>query len=127
MGYEESVIDFMKQMWSALLHEAVNLLQLNDGASHIREALENISSLGVWFTGPDISLPLRRYTVQVPNEQGGEDSMVVVGLLSFSYSSYIMQLRSISQQTTLSTLASLQEQLGTKCLFIPPLLIASKD
>ncbi|EPY37203.1 hypothetical protein STCU_00094 [Strigomonas culicis] len=113
-------------MWSAFMKEADNLL-FSDGASHVKEAIENISSLGIWYNGPEISLPLRRYTVRVPNAAGEEENVVLLGLISFTYSSYIMQLRSMAQQTTLATLAYLREQLRTNCLFVPPLLLASRQ
>lgn len=139
--YPKPVLHFMKTTWQAFLQQAkaflsepVTALVGSEEAAAVvptvsrsTAAIEIISSIGVWFSGPNVSLPLRQYTVQVPEangEYGGVmQTVIVVGLLSFSYSSYIMQLRSIAQQSVLAELAMVEEQLGTRCLFAPQLLI----
>ncbi|KPI87574.1 hypothetical protein ABL78_3325 [Leptomonas seymouri] len=126
--YPQQVVDFMRQTWAAFISQAKEFYQ-PDAAQLCtmelsRTALENISSIGIWFSGPQISLPLRRYTVQVVGADGNLQNITAVGLLSFAYSSYVMQLRSMSQQSTLESLARIQEELGAKTLFIPQLLVA---
>lgn len=126
--YPQQVVDFMRQTWAAFIPQAKEFYQSDAVAPYTMElsrtALENISSIGIWFNGPQISLPLRRYTVQVIGADGNLQNITAVGLLSFAYSSYVMQLRSMSQQSTLENLARIQEQLGARTLFIPQLLVA---
>lgn len=86
-------------------------------------AMENISSIGVWFSGPCVSLPLRRYAVETTAEDGTRQNVAVVGIVSFLYSSYIMQLRAASQLRTLLELQRVESQVGTPCLYSPSLLI----
>ncbi|KAK7196531.1 hypothetical protein NESM_000590800 [Novymonas esmeraldas] len=128
-GYPEQVIDFMHQTWVAFIQQAKDFYLFDTEVPATvelsRSALENISSIGVWFTGPQMSLPLRRYTVQVIGADGTPQNITAVGLLSFAYSSYVMQLRAMSQQSMLEALTSMQEQLGTASLFLPQLLVAS--
>ncbi|KPA85591.1 putative mitochondrial hypothetical protein [Leptomonas pyrrhocoris] len=126
--YPQQVVDFMCQTWSAFIAQAKEFYLPDAEKPHTMElsrtALENISSIGIWFNGPQISLPLRRYTVQVVGTDGNPQSITAVGLLSFAYSSYVMQLRSMAQQSTLENLARIQEQLGAKTFFVPQLLVA---
>ncbi|KAG5504894.1 hypothetical protein JKF63_04340 [Porcisia hertigi] len=127
-GYPPQVVDFMRQTWVAFIQQAKDFYQADAEKPYTmelsRNALENTSSLGVWFTGPQISLPLRRYTVQVLGADGTPQNITAVGLLSFAYSTYVMQLRSMSQHSALDGLARMQEQLGTDSLFLPQLLVA---
>jgi hypothetical protein len=127
-AYPQQVVDFMQQTWAAFIPQAKEFYQPDAVPPYTMElsrtALENISSIGIWFTGAQISLPLRRYTVQVVGADGNLQNITAVGLLSFAYSSYVMQMRSMSQQSTLDSLAHIQEQLGAKTLFIPQLLVA---
>lgn len=127
-AYPQQVVDFMRQTWVAFIAQAKEFYQADAEqpctAELSRTALENISSIGVWFTGPHISVPLRRYTVQLVGSDGTPQNITAVGLLSFAYSSYVMQLRSMSQQSTLESLTRMQEELGTESLFLPPLLVA---
>ncbi|GET88480.1 hypothetical protein, conserved [Leishmania tarentolae] len=127
-GYPQQVIDFMRHTWAAFIQQAKDFYQQDAHEPFTmelsRNALENTSSIGVWFTGPQISLPLRRYTVQVMGTGGVPQNITAVGLLSFAYSTYVMHLRSISQQSALDGLARMQEELGTNSLFLPQLLVA---
>lgn len=126
--YPQQVVDFMRQTWCAFIPQAKDFYQADAVAPYTMElsrtALENISSIGIWFSSQQISLPLRRYTVQVVGADGNLQNITAVGLLSFAYSSYVMQLRAMAQQSTLENLARIQEQLGAKTLFIPQLLVA---
>lgn len=127
-GYPKPVLDYVAQTWRAFLQQATDFLDNSLITSSLAErnqnALENISSIGVWFTGPQLSLPLRRYTVQVVGPDGIPQNILAVGLLSFAYSSYVMQLRAVAQQSVLDHLCRIEEQLGAKCLFLPQILIA---
>ncbi|CAG9573877.1 conserved hypothetical protein [Leishmania major strain Friedlin] len=127
-GYPQQVVDFMRQTWAAFIQQAKDFYQEDAHEPFTmelsRNALENTSSIGVWFTGPQISLPLRRYTVQVVGADGAPQNITAVGLLSFTYSTYVMHLRSMSQQSALDGLARMQEQLGTDSLFLPQILVA---
>ncbi|KAG5479545.1 hypothetical protein CUR178_03306 [Leishmania enriettii] len=127
-GYPLPVVHFMRQTWAAFIQQAKDFCKADADKPFTmelsRNALENTSSLGVWFTGPQISLPLRRYTVQVVGADGAPQNITAVGLLSFAYSTYVMHLRSMSQQSALEGLARMQEQLGTNSLFLPQLLVA---
>ncbi|KAG5479015.1 hypothetical protein LSCM1_02857 [Leishmania martiniquensis] len=127
-GYPLPVLHFMRHTWVAFIEQAKGFFRSDAGMPFrmelSRNALENTSSLGVWFTGPQISLPLRRYTVQALGADGVPQNIIAVGLLSFAYSTYVMQLRSVSQQSALEGLTRMQEQLGTNSLFLPQLLVA---
>lgn len=78
-----------------------------------QRALENISSLGVWFTGPDVSLPMRKYamlTLSHHTEDGVAvyQPVVVTGVCQFGYSNYIMEIRSLQQRAVLHHLEEAQ-------------------
>lgn len=132
-SYEEPVVQYMKGTWAALGQQAEHLLSGNPAVDgdveaaanecRSRVALENISSMGLWFSGANISLPLRRYAVQVPCDDGSVQNVVVVGVVSFTYSSYVMQLRQASQQAVLAALQEVSHQVGACSLFLPPLLV----
>lgn len=138
--YPEPVLQFMRSTWQAFLRQAGGFLACDSVAEGEAldapcvksiAAIENISSIGVWFNGPNVSLPLRQYAVQVPSQDpatlGELQTIIVVGLLSFSYSSYIMQLRTVSQHAALAELRTMEEQLGTRCLFTPKLLLVAEQ
>ncbi|CAJ1025425.1 hypothetical protein Q4I30_003845 [Leishmania utingensis] len=127
-GYPKQVVNFMYQTWVAFIQQAKDFYKADADEPFTMDlshnALENTSSIGIWFIGPQISLPLRRYSVQVVGADGTLQDIIAVGLLSFTYSTYVMHLRSMSQQRVLEGLTRMQEQLGTDSLFLPQLLVA---
>ncbi|PWU83987.1 hypothetical protein C3747_802g5 [Trypanosoma cruzi] len=88
-------------------------------AFRCRGALENVSALGVWFVGA-MSIPFRRYAVRIPTEDGTLQEFVVIGLASFTYSSYVMDDRRLAQEATLAELERLSKTLSVNLLFLPP-------
>lgn len=131
VGYPQPVIEFMKTTWKAFLQQAQSFLGGStqeaaafNPAERCHIAMESISSIGVWFTGANVSLPLRQYTVQMIAPDGSLQNVFMIGLLSFSYSSYVMQMRLLSQQALLVELQKMGKQLGTPCLFMPELVLA---
>lgn len=134
--YSPSMMQFVRHAWrifleqaDAYLSESTPITLPSDGADTVerversRIAMENISSLGIWFSGPTISLPLRRYSMQMAGPDGTMQNVVVVGLVSFAYSSYIMRVRAEAQMAVLQELNRLEEQLGMRCLFAPQLVV----
>ncbi|KAF5214586.1 hypothetical protein ECC02_012800 [Trypanosoma cruzi] len=91
-------------------------------AFRCRGAFENVFALGVWFVGA-MSIPFRRYAVRIPTEDGTLQDFVVIGLASFTYSSYVMDDRRLAQEATLAELERLSKRLSVNLLFLPPLLL----
>ncbi|EKF26004.1 hypothetical protein MOQ_010323 [Trypanosoma cruzi marinkellei] len=136
MNHHPIFIHSVRHTWQTLLLQLKEYLNDN-GSGEIQEeeeeekaqlafrsrgALENISALGVWFVGA-MSIPFRRYAVRIPTEDGTLQDFVVIGLASFTYSSYVMDDRRLAQEATLAELERLSKRLGVKLLFLPPLLL----
>ncbi|RNF00409.1 hypothetical protein TraAM80_07602 [Trypanosoma rangeli] len=132
LQYHPTVISFMRQTWQWLLQQVQTYLSGPDTseiaeaeaqlADRCREALENISALGVWFSGA-MSIPFRRYSVCAPAKDGTLQDFVLVGLASFTYSSHVMDDRRLAQEATLAELERLSKRLGVSLLFLPPLVL----
>ncbi|KEG06770.1 hypothetical protein DQ04_12321000 [Trypanosoma grayi] len=131
-NYPLVVVQFMRRTWQVLLRQvqehlseahsedsqdAVPLLEQRH-----REAIENISALGLWFVG-DMSIPFRRYSLQMTAADGTLQNVIAVGLVSFSYSSYVMDSRRRAQEATLAELERLSKRLGVKLHFLPSLVL----
>ncbi|ESL09451.1 hypothetical protein TRSC58_02826 [Trypanosoma rangeli SC58] len=132
LQYHPTVVGFMRQTWQWLLQQMQTYLsgpdtsEIAGGETHLadrcREALENISALGVWFSGA-MSIPFRRYSVCAPTKDGTLQDFVLVGLASFTYSSHVMDDRRLAQEATLAELERLSKRLGVNLLFLPPLVL----
>ncbi|KAF5219035.1 hypothetical protein TcYC6_0092240 [Trypanosoma cruzi] len=133
MNHHPIVIHSVRHTWRTLLLQLKEYLNDN-GFGEIQEeeeaqlafrcrgALENVSALGVWFVGA-MSIPFRRYAVRIPTEDGTLQDFVVIGLASFTYSSYVMDDRRLAQEATLAELERLSKRLSVNLLFLPPLLL----
>ncbi|KAH9600528.1 hypothetical protein LSM04_005305 [Trypanosoma melophagium] len=121
--YPLDVQQFMHRTWQALLLQVhAHFDAVPTIADRIREALENISGLGVWFTG-NMSLPLRRHAVRIPAADGTMHDAIAIGIAAFTYSSYVMEARRQAQAATLAELERLSRRLNVKLCFLPPLLL----
>eukprot|EP00796_Vickermania_ingenoplastis_P010241 gene10241-7180_t len=128
MDYDHSIMKFVKDTWMTLLKQTELFFETAVDSEEIlqrlTEGLEIISSLGIWYSTMNTSLPLRRFLVYFPNESGEVKPHIVVGLLSFSYSSYIMEVRKESQLQVLEQLETIKQDLASDCLFLPELLVS---
>lgn len=129
MGYEDTIMEFIRETWTTLMLQTFEFFNCNHDsdftyAQRITEAIENVSSLGIWYSTMNTSIPLRRFLVHVPDENGDIKPHIVVGLVSFSYSSYIMEIRRESQWHMLHRLHEIRQEFGAECLFLPKLLVS---
>lgn len=126
MGYDEPIRKSVKDSWSSLIEQAHSFLSDNDTDLHCRlvEALEIISSLGIWYCTMNTSLPLRRFLVHIPDDNGEIHQYIVSGLVNFSYSSYIIDVRKEAQERVLGNIKLFQQKLGSDSLFLPHLLVS---
>ncbi|ORC87863.1 uncharacterized protein TM35_000191070 [Trypanosoma theileri] len=121
--YPPDVQQFMRRTWQALLLQVdAHFAAAPPTADRSREALENISGLGVWFTG-NMSLPLRRHAVRIPAPDGTMQDAIAIGIAAFTYSSYVMEARRQAQTATLAELDRLSKRLNVKLCFLPPLVL----
>lgn len=126
------------QWWAALRGQLLAHLEPTLAANHtttdvaeaelrLNAAIENLSSLGIWFDAPTLQLPDRSYTaltpyvvmegtnfhsssaapplVMLPDGQLYQWT-VLVGLCAFSYSTYVAEARRASQMQVLQQLGS---------------------
>ncbi|RNC36120.1 hypothetical protein TcCL_Unassigned00936 [Trypanosoma cruzi] len=133
MNHHPIVIHSVRHTWRTLLLQLKEYLNDN-GFGEIQEeeeaqlafrcrgAFENVSALGGWFVGA-MSIPFRRYAVRIPTEDGLLQHFVVIGLASFTYSSYVMDDRRLAQEATLAELERPSKRLSVNLLFLPPLLL----
>lgn len=119
----------VRRTWQTLLRQVEEYLRGAEGGEEsapldrrCRGALENISALGVWFPG-DASIPFRRYSMGLVTADGTLQQVVAVGLVSFVYSSYVMDDRRRAQQATLAELERLSKGLGVDVRFLPTLVV----
>lgn len=115
------------QWWAAMRKQIEAHLPADaaDLEARLHVAFENLSSMGIWFETPSLRLPDRSYTAltpyHVPPQQQPASQQpplimlpdgqlyqwsYLVGLCSFSYSTYVSESRRASQTQILNALAT---------------------
>lgn len=119
---DADVSTFRKQWWESFKAQVDAFLQATavdpTAASSAVRAIENVSSLGIWFTGDGISMPSRKYAMLAYSHdaqpEGGSAAapvyvpIVVVGVCQFSYSNYVHEARLHGQTAVLNTLSKVE-------------------
>lgn len=127
-------VRYRRMWWQNFARQVDEFLRASsdstDQVPRPQRAVENISSLGLWFEDESIALPMRQYTAltcvaaapQPPCQDGSSASgdecaganvqdcqtvltpIVIVGLCQFGYSNYVHDIRRQQQTATLNAL-----------------------
>ncbi|KAG8344630.1 hypothetical protein ERJ75_000242200 [Trypanosoma vivax] len=123
-GAPAEVVSFMCGVWNSLLQQFRVYLNENDSnvdqlLARVHDAVEIISTLGLWYGG-QLSIPFRRYIAQTISEEGIPQNLIVMGPVAFAPSMYVLNIRVSTQQRILEELCRLGKEANHRVFFLPP-------